>query len=1556
MLDTVTTWFADEIGAPTPVQRRAWPIIEDGKNCLLLAPTGSGKTLAAFLCCIDRLLREPTGAGETGVRILYVSPLKALAHDIHRNLELPLSGLARAMGHDSALAADLARGTPSQGVTVLATMPPTVLPRVMVRTGDTSTQERRLQLRRPAEILVTTPESLFLLLASRARETLRTVETIIVDEIHALAGTKRGAHLAVSLERLSELAGKDPQRIGLSATAHPVATIARFLGGRRTVQVVDTTARPHLDLQIVMATAAPREVAGTPAEATIRGSGSEDGNAPPASQEPGLWPVLAPQLLAEIRQHRSTIIFVQSRSLVERLVGRLNLLAGEEIVHAHHGSLSHQRRRDVEEALKAGTIAGIVATSSLELGIDMGAVDLVVLIASPGSVARGLQRAGRAGHGVGEVSVARLYPKHSGDLLEATVITDLMREGRIEPLALVENPMDVLAQQIVAMCAEQSMAVSAVERLLRASANFAELPRTALVGVLDMLAGRYPSHAFCDLRPSIVWDRAADTIRGRKGARLLTVTGGGTIPDRGTYPVYVDGPGAQRRDGRPSRVGELDEEMVHELLPGQTFTLGASTWRLSHTTRDRVFVTPAPGELGRPPFWRGEGPGRPIELGRAIGAFLREFAEMDSTRARSWLADKYRLDPRAAETLVRYLETQRDATSALPSDRTIVVETSRDEIGDVRLSILTPFGARVHSPWAIALSALLGQRLGVRVDTFHTDDGICLRFADTEHLPTVEDLFPDADQLQDLVVGELDQSALFAARFRENAARALLLPRSRPGARTPLWQQRQKAARLLAVARNHRSFPIVLETYRECLRDVFDMTAVTEVLAAVATGEVQVHAVVTKTPSPFARSLMRDYVGAHLYDGDAPLAERRAQTLRLDRELLRELLGEDQREAGLDAAAVAAVAAELAIHRDHRHPWDPDALHDTLRRQGALDDDEVAACCGVAAAGLLQALSAERRILPMVIAGRPHWVAAEHAAVYRDALGLVAPAELPPGLAGEVPDAMAELADIFARRRVPFTAEDFARRHGIVPALAAIALDEAVGAGRLLRCRVDDDDAEFRGRDGAGDDQTRYCDPEILARIKRRALVALRQEIAAADPAAMTSFLPAWHGIGATRRGAAAVAEVVEQLRGLPLSLRDLEEQILPCRVPNYTPQMLDELGAMGEVVWIGAGRLGARDGRVALFPRSSVGLLWPGPTRVDQPTGAADAAGSVLSAAAEGILAVLRERGACFFADLERALTAAPSPSEATDASAYDRESLFAALAELAWAGLVTNDTLAPLRALGMRAPGGPGRRTRRGGRRLGGGDPRSTGRWSTVASLTAGYRVAGGRDADRRDADRRDAKRAVAWAETLIARHGIVCRDVVGIETLAGTFGHLYPVLRTMEEAGSVRRGHFVEGLDGLQFADPVAVEALRQARRQQAARTNPRGGPSPAAPVGTTIRVLAATDPANPHGWLLPWPTHRKEVGAKGPERRSGALVAFVEGSAVAYLEPRGGALTLLGDPTHGNLGEVVTAMGEAAKRRRRPTRIDTIDGQRARSSRFATSIREAGAGADHRGFIL
>jgi ATP-dependent Lhr-like helicase len=1399
----VRDWFEAAFAEPTAAQAQAWPAIATGEHVLISAPTGSGKTLAAFLWAIDRLVAEPQPEAGTGrTRLIYVSPLKALSHDIERNLRVPLRGIG----------ADL---------------------RVALRTGDTPQRERQKMLREPPDILITTPESLYLMLTSRAQEMLAGAQWCIVDEIHAVASTKRGAHLALTLERLAANAGRDVQRIGLSATQSPLEEVARFMvGPRRTCKIVDTGVRKPLDLRIHVPVESMVELdTGTPAPELDPLLGGTE------ATRRSIWPAIYPELLELVRAHRSTILFVNARRGAERLALRLNEMAGEEIARAHHGSLAREERVVVEEMLKAGELPCLVATSSLELGIDMGAVDLVIQVESPKSVARGLQRIGRAGHSVGDVSRGRIFPKFRADLLECAVIARRMREGAIESTVVPRNPLDVLAQQVVAIAAasEDPVSVEDLYALVTATHSFADLPRTQLENVLDMLDGRYPSSSFAELRPRIIWDRVAGTLRARPGARQLAVTNAGTIPDRGLYAVTLP-------DGR--RVGELDEEMVYEARPGQTFLLGATTWRIEEIGRDRVVVTPAPGLPGAVPFWKGDGVGRPRELGAAIGAFSRWAVDQPAER----LEAEYDLDPRAARNLVEYLREQQAATRVVPSDRAIVVERFRDEIGDWRLCVLSPFGGRVHAAWGLALGAKIRDELGLEADAIWSDDGIIIHLPDADEPPGAELVLIDPDEVEDRVVAELSSSALFGARFRENAARALLIPRARPGKRTPLWQQRLKAQSLLEVARSHGEFPIILETFRECLRDVLDLPGLVELLTGLHRRELSLIEVETPTASPFASSLLFDYVATYMYEGDTPNAERRAAALSLDRDLLRELLGQEELRDLIDADALAQVEDDLQHLSDRARAANRDGLHDVLRRVGDLAAAEAAArvLAGTDAAPMLEDLASERRAIRVRLHGEERWIDAADAGLYRDALGVAPPGGLPAAFLEDVPDALARLLTRYAATHGPFTTAELRARYGID---CSAALRELERAGGLVR-------GELR----PGGSEREWCDTEVLRRIRRASLAVLRREIEPADQRELARFLPAWQGIDrhpASGAGIDRLREALVPLQGLALTAATWEQDVLPRRLGAYSPAWIDQLCASGELVWIGAGALGRTSGRVALYFRDDVPLIEaPGRTAPAPESPAHDAVRARLAA------------GACFFTDLLVDVELSP-------------EELQEALWDLAWAGEATNDAFAPLRAPRLTLARAQAQHRARGaragrfaGRRRSGASAQVQGRWSLTAPLLAG--------ASAEDAPSVSARRR-AVAELLLERYGILTREQVRAEGVPGGFSSIYPELTQLETLGIARRGYFVEGLGGAQFALPGAVERLRS---QPQADTE--------APL-----VLAAVDPAQPYGAALPWPKRESEdSGRRGPARVAGAYVVLSGGAPVLYLERGGkGLLTLV-----------------------------------------------------------
>jgi ATP-dependent helicase Lhr and Lhr-like helicase len=1436
----VRDWFTRSFERPTPAQEQAWPAISAGENVLVSAPTGSGKTLAAFLWGLDRLVADPADPART--RLVYVSPLKALSYDIEKNLRAPLKGIGGEL-------------------------------QVAIRTGDTPQSERQAMLRKPPDVLITTPESLYLMLTSRAREFLVDAEVVIVDEIHAVAQTKRGAHLALSLERLEHVAEKPLQRIGLSATQRPLEEVGRFLvGAGRDCRIVDTGVRKPLDVEIRVPVEDMREP-GAPdvtdpavgGQGTAAGGGDLVGLGMGEAEADGatrrsIWPAIYPELLELVQAHRSTIVFVNNRRGAERLAVRLNELAGEDgqpaqIARAHHGSLAREERLVVEDLLKSGELPCLVATSSLELGIDMGAVDLVLQVESPKSVTAGLQRIGRAGHGVGEVSKGRIFPKFRADLLECAVVARRMREGEIEATVVPHNPLDVLAQQIVAITATgDEWRVPELHELVRHAYPFAELSRELLDSVLDMLDGRYPSEEFAELRPRIVWDRVEDTIRARRGARQLAVTNAGTIPDRGLYGVHLP-------DGR--RVGELDEEMVYEARAGQTFLLGATTWRIEEITRDRVIVTPAPGAPGALPFWKGDGIGRPAELGRAIGEFARTAVEREPEE----LAAEYDLEQRAARNLVGFLREQREATRVLPSDRTVVVERFRDEIGDWRLCVLSPFGGRVHAAWALALSARIRDDFGLESDAIWSDDGIIVHLPDADEPPGSELVLVEPDALEDLVVRELSGSALFGARFRENAARALLLPRAYPGKRTPLWQQRLKAQSLLEVAKRYGQFPIVLETYRECLRDVFDLPGLKELLRGLHTRELSLVEVETQRASPFASSLLFDYVATYMYEGDTPNAERRAAALSLDRELLRELLGQEELRDLIDPAALEEVEADLQRRSDRTRAANADGLHDVLRALGDLTPAEAQERCleAVSAKRMLGELQRERRAVAMRIGGEERFIPAEDAGLYRDALGAVPPGGLPDAFLEEVEEPLARLARRYARTHGPFTTRELGDRYTID---FGPVLRELERGGQLVR-------GELR----PGGSEREWCDPDVLRRLRRASLATLRKEVEPAEQRALARFLPAWQGVDASPPGAAGIdrlREVLVPLQGLALAPEVWERDVLPRRVGGYSPSWMDQLCASGELVWLGAGAIGRSSGRVALYFREDARWLGPPPQKGDPPS--------------QSLHELLRERlraGAAFWTDLIAELDEV-EPLELQEA-----------LWDLVWAGEVTNDAFAPLRAPRLSLARRERPVGRRFARRRRPGAPQVQGRWSLTDPLLAGAPSQG--------------PRLRAQSELLLERYGIVTRETVLAEGVPGGFATLYGELSNLETLGTVRRGYFVEGLGGAQFALPAAVERLRSMRTDE-----------PAGPL-----VLAATDPASPFGASLPWP---KRDDARRPSRVPGAFVVTLDAEPVLYVERGGRGLLPLRDIEEAWLREALDALAEAVRRGRVPRLgIERFDGE-------------------------
>ncbi len=1554
-------WFTGAFTAPTAAQEGAWRAIGEGSDVLVVAPTGSGKTLAAFLAALDKLAGEPPPAeAKKRCRVLYVSPLKALAVDVERNLRSPLTGIRQEA---------VRLGLPEPEI------------RVGTRSGDTPAAERRALASRPPDILITTPESLFLMLTSATREALRGVETVILDEVHAVAGTKRGAHLALSLERLDELLERPARRIGLSATVRPVDEVARFLSPRRKVEIVQPPSGKEFDLSVVVPVEDLGELGGSPAQEGEPG------------ERPSIWPHVEERIADLIQAHRSTIVFANSRRLAERLCNRLNEIAYERatgealpedhspaelmaeagaargapplLARAHHGSVSKEQRALVEEDLKAGRLPAVVATSSLELGIDMGAVDLVVQVESPPSVASGLQRVGRAGHQVGAVSTGVVFPKYRGDLVQAAVVTERMREGAIESLRVPANPLDVLAQQLVAMTAMDSWDVDELLALIRRAAPFASLPESAYISVLDMLAGRYPSDAFAELRPRLVWDRVAHTVTGRPGAQRLAVTSGGTIPDRGLFGVFLAGAEPERGGGRSDaaarsasprggggrRVGELDEEMVYESRVGDVFTLGTTSWRIEDITRDRVLVSPAPGVPGRLPFWKGDQLGRPLELGRALGAFLREVGALKPEDARLRLLAAG-LDAWAAENVIGYLDEQRRACGHVPDDRTIVVERFRDELGDWRVVVHSPFGAQVHAPWALALGARLSERYGIDAQVMHADDGIVLRLPDadlmgldlldadpmrqgaeydSEQSPVgAADVAFDKGEIGQIVTDQVGGSALFASRFRECAARALLLPRRDPGKRTPLWQQRQRAAQLLQVAGEFGSFPIVLEAVRECLQDVFDVPGLTELMGDIEARRVRLVEVTTPEPSPFARSLLFGYVAQFLYEGDSPLAERRAAALSLDSRLLAELLGQAELRELLDADVLAELERELQWLTEDRRVKDAEGVADVLRLLGPLTDAELAE--RGAEPGWAEELAGARRAIRVRIAGEDRWAAVEDAGRLRDALGTALPVGVPEAFTEPVKDPLGDLLARHARTHGPFTSSQAAARFGLGTAVTEGALHRLAASGRVVQ-------GEFHPS-GVGQE---WCDAAVLRRLRRRSLAALRHELEPVPPSALAAFLPQWQHLGThSLRGIDGLVRAIEQLQGAPVPASALEKLVLPSRVSDYTPTMLDELTASGEVVWAGAGALPGKDGWVTLHLADTAPLL----LHIPHPLEAGPLHQAVLDALAGGY--------GLFFRQIAEQARAAGHE--------FQDPQLAEALWDLVWSGRVTGDTLAPLRSLlgSGRTAGSTAHRAKRTvpRGRYGG----LTGRTGRPTASRNGPPTVAGRWSLLPEREPEPTHRAHALARTLLDRHGVVTRGAVAAEGVEGGFSAAYRVLSAFEETGQARRGYVVEGLGAAQFAMDGAVDRLRAvstARDRAAApafdgqRGQTRGA-----------FVLAAADPANAYGAALPWPDPPADASHR-PGRKAGAMVVLVDGELTLYME-RGGK-TLLAWPAgeaeaaspedDARLWAAVAALAESARAGTLGSvTVERVNGLQALSSPIGKLLESAGFHPTPRGLRL
>ena len=1473
-------WFSNTFAAPTAAQTDAWTAIANGDNTLVIAPTGSGKTLAAFLWAIDRLTRGERSDGEEtraerepgakGSRVLYVSPLKALAVDVERNLSTPLTGITR-------VAERLGQPAPSISVGV--------------RSGDTLPADRRKLISSPPDILITTPESLFLMLTSAAREALAAVETVIVDEVHAVAGTKRGAHLALSLERLDQMLDRPAQRIGLSATVRPAEEVARFLSGTAPTTIVAPKAGKTFDLSV---------------QVPVPDMANLENNT--------IWPDVEERIVDLIEAHESTIVFANSRRLAEKLTSRLNEIHAERaglelsqdrnpqvgggspahimgsgqafgahplLAKAHHGSVSKEQRAQVEDDLKTGRLKAVVATSSLELGIDMGAVDLVIQVEAPPSVASGLQRVGRAGHQVGEISQGVLFPKHRTDLIDCAVTVQRMLTGDIETLAVPANPLDVLAQHTVAASALEPLDADRWFDAVRRSAPFATLPRSAFEATLDLLSGKYPSTEFAELRPRLVYDRDAGTLTARPGAQRLAVTSGGAIPDRGMFTVYL----ATNADTeKPSRVGELDEEMVYESRPGDVISLGATSWRITEITHDRVLVVPAPGEPARLPFWRGDGVGRPAELGAAIGAFTGKLAALSRPEFEQRCHDMG-FNDYAVDNLWQLLDEQKQATGTVPTDTTFIVERFRDELGDWRVILHSPYGLRVHGPLALAVGRRLRERYGIDEKPTASDDGIIVRLPDTEEAAPGADLFVfEADELEPVVTDEVGGSALFASRFRECAARALLLPRRHPGKRSPLWHQRQRAAQLLDIARKYPDFPIVLETVRECLQDVYDVPTLTEVMKRVAQRRIRVLEVETSTPSPFAASLLFGYVGAFMYEGDSPLAERRAAALSLDSVLLAELLGRVELRELLDPAVIALTAAQLQHLAEDRRARDAEGVADLLRLLGPLTEAELAArSTADDIGGWLEELRTQRRALTVSFAGQTWWVAIEDVGLLRDGVGIAVPVGISASFTGTVTDPLGELLGRYARTRGPFTSRDAAERFGLGLRVASDVLGRMAVDGKLVRGEFADGDPE------------QWCDADVLKILRRRSLAALRAQIEPVSTSAYARFLPEWQHVGTARTsGVDGLVAVIDQLAGVPMPASAVEPLVFGQRIRDYQPAMLDELLAAGEVTWSGAGQIGGSDGWIAFHPADTAPLTLAAPTELE------------FSDVHRELVATLEHGGGYFFRQLTN------SASEADTK---------AALWELIWAGWITGDTFAPIRA----QLAGPGRR---GGAHRQRQRPPRLSRYSVshAQTRTTDPTVAG-RWSALPPAELDSTVRAHFTAELLMNRYGVLTKGSAA--DVPGGFAMLYKVLKAFEEAGRCQRGYFVESLGGAQFAVASTVDRLRthsdgvdDARREYRAI------------------ALAAADPANPYGAALPWPSDTGDSGHR-PGRKAGALVVLVDGELVWFLERGGRSLLSFSSDSEAHAAAAAALAELVSSRRLQSMLVERVNG---------VPVLEPGAEAD------
>ncbi|HTO95015.1 MAG TPA: DEAD/DEAH box helicase [Bacteroidota bacterium] len=1418
----IREWFQQTYGEPTPAQTMGWPSISSGEHTLILAPTGSGKTLAAFLWAINHIFEERlAGDAPPGVGILYISPLKALNNDVERNLEGPLEAIRRAAS---------AAGLRAPSI------------RTAVRTGDTPRSRRLSMVKHPPDILITTPESLYLMLTSRsARPMFRTVRYVIVDEIHALCGNKRGVHLSLSLERLQEVALGEFIRIGLSATQRPLEEIAAFLGGLhqegdrtvpRRVAVVDAGHRKSMDISVECA--APDFALITPE---------------------GVWPLVFEEILALVALHTTTLIFVNNRRLAERVAAALNDAlqterrdvagerhevnlhavprfstgTGEPLVQAYHGSMSRQARERMEADLKRGKLRALVATSSLELGIDIGSIDLVIQLQSPRGVARGLQRIGRSGHLVTATSKGRIFPTHREDLVEATVVAQGIAAHEVERTLIPVNCLDVLAQQIVAMVSVEERDVDSLFALVRASYCYRDLSRTLFDGVIQMLAGRYAGGTLGELRGVISWDKVNGLLRALPGSGRLAITGGGTIADRGYYGVYLG-------DGT-TKVGEVDEEFVFETRVGDTFILGSSVWRVEEIETSRLTVSPAPGQPARMPFWRGEGIGRSYELGCAVGAFRRRMEQtIDEPGFASALRASYPIDGRSAWNIREYFRKQRDTTGVIPHDRRLLVETFRDEIGDPRLVVHSSFGRRVNGLLGFLLARILHDRTGVEPQMLYNDDGILLRSASAETLPN--DLLDglDAQAARQTVLDEILASPLFGGQFRQNAARALLMPGKMPGKRTPLWLQRLRAGDLLQIARRYDDFPIVIETVREVLHDILDFDHFMEVLRGIEGGTITVARAATEVPSPFAASLLFDFIAVYMYEYDQPREDRLSQYLAVNREILGELIDLDSVSTIVRPEALAAVEARLQHSAAGTRARTAEELMEILLRIGDLSDGEIAERCEGDSHAMLDALERDGRVMRVEFPGGLRWIAAEEATLY--------------GSLGDAKNAQFVIGR-YLRSHGPRTSRELSERFGAAPA-------EAEGIARSLAGTK-----EFvRGRFRPGEEEEEWCSKGTLERIHRQTITILRREITPCTPEEFTAFLFRWHGIGdeAPADSRTETPRALTRLEGLPLPAEVWERDILRVRAGHLPPESIERLSRDGGGAWVGS-----TAGRIRFIFRGNGAHYLGPPAREEE-----------LGEPARRVLAFLKEEGASFFSDIR-------------DGTRLSLQAMNGALAGLFWSGIVTNDVFAE--AAAVRRPPRTGEETRserieivnphhapararlmQTARRALREVPGWSGRWSLLRTRGLMGKTP------------TDEERAGAQALLLLERYGIVAREFLSREDIL-PWGVIAQELNRMELRGEVRRGYFVQGLSGMQFALPAAVEALRRLRSE--GRRD-------------RMALLNACDPANPFGPGVSLHAAAGHNASPVTSRVPSTYIAFAGGTPVLVFESWGARIRTVGTP--------------------------------------------------------